>query len=376
MNMLTHLSTSTPASEISSAGFDDGTQPNETLTIDDIMKNSPVAELLGLKKDALPEDGEAEEVQDKPAEDSTDEDADESQKDDDEGAKGVDEEKEEVGDEDSTPESELPNEDEIDWTYKIPMTIDGQLQYKTLEEVRKGYATDQHLTSKGRQLAERQKADDAERQTKLDELVRLGTVFHEDMTSEENRLTSEYQKLTAKIDTAKENDDSYAAREAKEERDSVQEKYWKIRNSREERTKAVVGKIQEHQVKAQQELLKTYGEQIQILIPDYSDKVAKSVREFALKEGIPAVMLESIYDAKVVKFINDYRKLKTAKDTGEVKRKAVATVKSVPSKKGTPTSQRQAASNQATRSKVLAGQGSKQDENDFLKSISSISRKL
>jgi len=82
------------------------------------------------------------------------------------------------------------------------------------------------------------------------------------------------------------------------------------------------------------------------------------------------------YDPVIVKFINDYRKLKTAKETGEVKRKAVASVKSIPTKGGQPQSQRVREAEQTNRSKVLQGQGSKQDELDFLKRISSVSKKL
>jgi len=86
--------------------------------------------------------------------------------------------------------------------------------------------------------------------------------------------------------------------------------------------------------------------------------------------------LEAVYDPNVVKFINDYRKLKTAKETGEAKRKASPNVKSIPSKKGTSSSQKEKQAVNNNRSKVLTGQGSKQDELDFLKRISSVSKKL
>jgi hypothetical protein len=371
------LSTSTPASEISSSSFNDGeySDSNNAPSLDDIMKNSPVAELLGLNSD-LPEEDESENVQDKTTEDSTDEDVAESEKESDEEADKDKADEKEAGDEESTPESELPGEDDIDWTYKIPVKIDGELKYVTLEEARKGYATDQHLTSKGRQLAEEKKAIDTERTTKLNELVQLGTVLHEDLMAEETKLTADYQRLTAEIDKARDEGDTYAAREAKDAREAIQEKYWKVRNGREEKTKAIASKIQEQQTLVQQELLKQYSEKITTLIPDYSDKVAKSVREFAIKEGIPEGLLEQIYDPQVVKFINDYRKLKTAKDTGEAKRKIVQTVKSIPTKKGTPISQREQAQDKSSRAKVLSGQGSNQDQLDFLKRISSVSKKL
>lgn len=372
------LSTSTPASEISSASFDDGVgnSRDESVTLDDIMRNSPVAKLLGTQDD-LPNEGEIEGTQDENVEDSTDEATEESEKESSEGDTQESEDKDtNKDDEDSTPEGELPTEDDVDWTYKVPLKIDGELKYVTMEELRKGYATDQHLTSKGRQLADEKKAIDTERTTKLNELVQLGTVLHEDLMAEEIKLTADYQRLTAEIDKARDDGDTYAAREAKDAREAIQEKYWKVRNGREEKTKAIANKIQEQQTLAQQELLKQYSEKITTLIPDYSDKVAKSVREFAIKEGIPETLLEQIYDPQVVKFINDYRKLKTAKDTGEAKRKTVQTVKSIPTKKGTPISQREQAQEKSNRTKVLSGQGSNQDQLDFLKRISSVSKKL
>jgi len=371
---IAQLSTNTPASEISSADFnDDGSYSaqNEAASLDDILRNSPAAELLGLKE-SLPEEDEDVPVQDSESDDTPDDSEDKTS----EEESTDDSEDAQVEDDTSTPDSELPAEEDIDWEYKVPVTINGKTEHVTLEEIRKGYSTDQHLSNKGRELGELKKQIEEERATKLRELVEMGSVVHEELTAVETSLGAQYHKLTADIEKAREEGDTYTARELKEQREQVQENYWKARNSREEKTKAIVGKLQEQQMEQQQALLKAYEENITKLIPDYSEKVAKSVREFAIKEGIPESLLEAIYDPTVVKFINDYRKLKTAKETGEVKRKAVASVKSIPSKKGQPQSQRTKEADQATRGKVLSGQGSKQDELDFLKRISSVSKKL
>jgi hypothetical protein len=111
-------------------------------------------------------------------------------------------------------------------------------------------------------------------------------------------------------------------------------------------------------------------------VPEFSEKVAKSIREFALKEGIPETLLESVYDARVVKFINDYRKLKEAQAAGSAKRKVAPTAKSVPSKKGTPQNVKEQRQGDALRAKALSGSASKDEELDFLKRISSLSKKL
>jgi hypothetical protein len=371
------LSTSTPASEISSASFDDGSysETSAAASLDDIMKNSPVAKLLGLEG-SLPEEDEDVQTQDSESDDNVPEDSEDKNDTDEDDDKSTEEDKEEDTDDTSTPDSELPAEEDIDWEYKVPVTINGKTEHLSLEEIRKGYSTDQHLSSKGRELGELKKQIEQERTEKLQELVDMGNLVYEELTTVETTLGTEYHKLTAEIEKARGEGDTYTMRDLKEKREQAQEDYWKARNSREEKTKAIADKIQQQQVEKQQELLKAYGENITKLIPDYSEKVAKSVREFAIKEGIPEVMLESIYDPAIVKFINDYRKLKTAKDTGEVKRKAVASVKSIPTKSGQPSSQRAREADNSARGKVLSGQGSKQDELDFLKRISSVSKKL
>ena len=376
-----HLSTNTPASEISSKDFDDGYNSNdlEVKSLDDILRNSPAAELLGIKEESLPEEDEDVPSPDESSEEEAQEETDEESENDlDEEAESEESDEEDKDEDDkSTQDSEdLPSEEDIDWTYKVPVTVDGKTEYVTLEEIRKGYSTDKHLSQKGRELGELKKQLETERTEKLQEIVTLGQVIHEELTAVETDLAKEYHKLSQEIDKARDEGDTYTARELKEQREAVQEKYWKARNKREEQTKAVVEKIQAQQEQQRQELLKEYEDKIVDLIPDYSEKVAKSIREFALKEGIPEQMLDNIYDPTIVKFINDYRKLKTAKEKGAEKRKALPTVKSVPSKKGTPASQKQRDAESQTRAKVLSGAGTKQDELDFLKRISSVSKKL
>ncbi len=377
-----NLSTNTPASEISSKDFDDGSYSAdlEAKSLDDILRNSPAAALLGLpeKEESLPEEDESvpspddsseeQEVPETDEESETDLDEEEESKD--------SEEEQEAEDDTSTQDAELPSEDDIDWEYKVPVTVDGKTEYVTLEEIRKGYSTDKHLSQKGRELGELKKQIEQERTEKLQELVQIGQAVHQELTSVESGLATEYHKLSEQIEKAREEGDTYTARELKEQREAVQEKYWAARNKREASTKAVVEQIQAQQEEQRALLLKEYNEKIVDMIPDYSEKVAKSIREFALKEGVPEQLLDNIYDPTIVRFINDYRKLKTAKEKGEVKRKAVPSVKSVPTKKGIPASQKQKSAEQETRKKVLSGQGSSQDQLDFLKRISSVSKKL
>jgi len=253
---------------------------------------------------------------------------------------------------------------------------DGKTEYKTLDEIRKGFATDQHLSQKGRELGELKKQIEVERTTKLQELITIGAAINQDWTAQESSYVQQYQKLTADIDKAREDGDTYNARELKEQREAVQEEYWKVRNKREATLKGIKDKLVEDQAATTKKLLADYNTSIKTFIPDYSDKVADSVRKFAIKEGISEVLLNAIYDPAVVKFINDYRKLKTAKESGEVKRKALPPSKSVPLKKGATQETKKKVADASLRTKVLSGQADATTQQDFLKSISSISRKL
>ena len=381
---LEQLSTNTPASEISSKSFDDGSNSAdlEAKSLDDILRNSPAANLLGLpeQEESLPEEDDS-----VPSpEDSSEEEEEVPEETDDDAENDLDEEKEskdseeENADEDdtSTQNADLPTEDDIDWEYKVPVTVDGNTEYVTLEEIRKGYSTDKHLSQKGRELGELRKQIEQEKTEKLKEVIELGQIIQQELTATETSLAEEYHKLSRDIEQARDEGDSYSARELKEQREAVQEKYWKSRNKREEQAKAIGSQLQTQIESERQELLNSYNERITTLVPEYSEEVARSVREFAIKEGISEELLNSVYDPQIVKFINDYRKLKTAKDTGAVKRKAAPTVKSVPSKKGTPKAQKEKQAANVSRSKVLSGEGSRQDELDFLKRISSVSKKL
>jgi hypothetical protein len=382
LNTFEHLSTNTPASNVSSADFaarDDGMNGNELAVpnFDDILKNSPAAELLGLKKstESLPDDGEDVPTpddasdEDPDAEASADSDADEEAVDD---TAAEDEGKDE---EDST-QAELPKEDDIDWEYKVPVTINGKVEYKTLAEVRKGFATDQHLSQKGREIGELKKQIEQERDAKLQEIVQLGTVLHEEISAQEKTLETEYATVAAQIKKAREDGDTYTARELKDKQEEIQEQYWALRNKREERTKKVVEQLQSKQAEEQQKLIEQFQTDIKEVLPEFDEKLATSIRKFAIDEGVPEGLLDMIYSAKVVKFIDDYRRLKTAKDTGAVKRKAAPVAKSVPTRKGTPAVQKQQQAVKVSRERVLSGQAGEAEQMDFLKRISSVSRKL
>lgn len=377
---LPHLSTSTPASEISSESFarndGQGSSEADVPSMADILRNSPAAALLGMPtEESQPEDTEDALTQDDESEGTDPASEEESEN----TTESEETEAESTGEDDteSTQETaDLPAEEDIDWEYKVPVKVDGKEQYLTLEEIRKGYATSQHLSNEGRKLGEQRKEIEREKAEKLQELIQVGTVLHDELTVAENELQKEYNDLSRAIEKAREEGDTYTARELKEKREEIQEKYWQTRNTREERTAAVTKQWVAQQEEAKQQALSSFNVKIKEVIPDFNANVAKNIRDFALKEGLTEEMLGAIYDANIVKFINDYRKLKTARESGEAKRKATPMSKSVPTKNGVPQSKREAQTTAANRQKVLSGNGTKNDELDFIKRISQVSRKL
>lgn len=381
MSTVPNLSTRTDITESNPDVVDDGytNSESEAKSLDDILRNSPMADKLGLTEESLPEDDDSSDpTPDESSEEEVPEENDEESDDvDEEENEEEDSEEEDAGEDDtSTQDTDNPSEEDIDWEYKIPIKVDGKIEYVTLEEVRKGYSTDQHLSQKGRELGELKKQIEVERTEKLNELVQLGTSLHDTLTSEESKLASEYHRLNAELQKARDDGDTYTARELRDQVEDAQAKYWEVRNQRESQVKAVAEKLRQEQAQVQQTLLAKFQEDIPTLIPDFNEKVAKDIREFALNEGLPAELLDSVYDARVVKVLNDYRKLKTAKETGAEKRKAAPTKKSIPVKKGKSIDEVKAGKTKTTRAKVLTGEGSERDQLDFLKNISSISKKL
>lgn len=377
MSTVPDLSTRTDVNSV-----DDGytNSESEARSLDDILRHSPMRDRLGLDKDeeeSLPKEDDTDPTPDESSEEEVpEENEDTSEEVDEESTEEESEEDSDVEDDKSTQDTEQMSEEDIDWEYKIPIKVDGKIEYLTLEEVRKGYSTDQHLSQKGRELGELKKQLDTERTEKLNELVQLGTSLHDTLTSEETKLASEYHRLNAALQEARDNDDTYTARELREQVEEAQSKYWEKRNEREIKIKAVAEKLRDEQNQVKQTLLTKFQEDIPAFIPGFDEKVAKDIRTFALNEGLPEELLNQVFDARVVKFIDDYRKLKTAKDKGAEKRKAAPSKKSIPVKKGKSMDDIKATKTKSMREKVLTGAGSERDQLDFLRNISSVSKKL
>jgi len=346
-------------------GFNAGQQPQ---SFDDIpVPMGPMAKHLGIEID-LPEDDveldPEDSVDEVPAEDDTDEDDTLDQEDD-----TSEEEDSDEDDDESTQDTDLLSEEDIDWDYKVPVKIDGVEQHLTLEELRKGYATDQSLSKKGNKISEQRKEFETEQSTKLTELTGMATLLQEQLQQEENALASEYHDFDEKIKEARKEGNTYELSELKDQRETAQDAYWNARKKRESVAQAVQEKQQQQATLQQQEIANKFNNDIATLVPTFQDDAA-AIQKFALDEGIPQELMSFINDASVVKFIDDYRKLKQKITKGAVKRKASPKAKSAPIKKGPSRNSQQEKATTAVRNKVLTGTGSEADQIDFLKNLS------
>ncbi len=372
---------STPASEISSADFDSYSAGEAALpSLDAILRRSPVLQAAADRAESLPTDEEEEQGDTTQDDSSEDPDADGSSEETvgEEDDTPSDEDDDQGDDDQSTTEAAHFEEEQIDWAATVPVKIDGKVVKVSLGDLRKGYATDQHLSQKGREIGDLKKAAETERQTKLAEVIQLADVLNTELSATENAIAVQYGEVKKARDEAKKNGDTYAAREANERMRELQEEYAAAQQNRKEKLTKVASAYQKRVQDEQTALAKKYAEEAPVLIQGYTDEVAVKCRDFALKEGIPESLLESIYDARVVKFINDYRSLKEAVEKGASKRteKKAPTSKAVPVKKGAPPAVAAKKNQASLRATVLSGKGDVGQQLDFLKGISSISKKL
>jgi len=362
----------TASTQLDDAGLHAG---QDSQSIDDIpVPMGPMGEALGLtqpEEESLPEEDESDldsedsaEEEDVPEEDAADEDDTDDYEED---ANEDEEYEDDDDDEDSTQDDDLPLEEEVDWEYEVPVKIDGEIEYVSIGELRKGFATDQHLSKKGREVSELESQLKEEYSTKTAEVTELGATLAAQLQNDENVLAKEYHDLEAKIEKARDEGDTYELNDLKDKRETAQKKYWEARNKREGLVSAIKKQQQEQQQEHIDNLMAQFDEDIKELVPDFD---ADLVREFALSEGVPQEFLDFIMDARVVKFVDDYRKLKQKASKGSAKRKRAPKVKGVPTKRKLSKSKQAEQKSAALRESVLSGQGNEQSELEFLKSLS------
>ena len=338
-------------------------QTEEKLLADIIANSKFTNSEESLPTEQVPElDPEESDTQDPESEEAEDEEVEEE----------TNEEEVEAAEEDAVEETATQTEvyttDDLDLEAKVSIKIDGKDTEVSFSDLIKGYSTEQSLSKKGRELGDSRKKLEEEYNKKLEEIQQLGAASASILFSEEEKLSKEYHSIEEKINEARKENDTFKVNELKDEREQVQQSYWKARNQREQ----VVKDIKENSEKQFQENWKkqvdSFNTAITDIIPDYNEETAKQIRQFAIDEGITPEVIDVIVDPNVVKFVNDYRQLKQGVAKGSAKRKAVPT-KRVPTRNAKSSSQKKTQKVADLRSRALKANSSKADQDAFLKTL-------
>jgi len=356
------------------------TEQNESLPVSDDVPSSAgpsEQELLDAvlsKSDfiqneiPLPE----EEVEDEDSEAPVEEDPDDTDAavSDEESEEETEETTDEDGAEAPTQDTDVFSVDDLDLDAKVSVKIDGKQMDVSFADLLKGYQTDASLSKKGRELGEARKAIDEERIIKLEEINKMSDAAGAMLSMDEQKMAKKYHDIEAKIKEARDNGDTYELSELKDQREQAQQNYWTARNTRENLLKTV----EQQKVKANEdqfsEQMKVFQEKIPTLIPDFSEKVAVEIREFALEHGIADELLNAIVDPSVVKFIDDYRRLKKGITDGAAKRK-VTPSKKVPTKKPVAVNKKAVDKENMVKARAFKEGASNDDQMDYLRQYAS-----
>lgn len=349
--------------------------PTEDELLAAVMANSPIME----EAEPLPEEEEVPELDPEESEEVEEEDPTESEElvseDDDEEVEEVEEE--DAGEDDeSTQDTDVYSQDDLDLEAQVMVKIDGEETAVSFGDLIKGYATEQHLSKQGRELGEARKELEAEREEKIGQLDQITEAAAQLLGSAEQGLAKQYSDLEEKIESARKDGDTYELSELKDKREQVQKQYWNARRKREGLMEAVQKQREEVQAKQWNEQLEYFNENISTYIPDFDEKVALEIRDFAVSEGLSEEVLASIVDPVAVKMLDEYRRLKQNVKKGTAKRKNVPAKKAVPSKKAKPAAKKKQDAEAMVKARAFREDASQEDQMEFLKSFASKSLNL
>ena len=331
----------------------------------DIMANSEFTE--SLPDEQVPElDTE---------EDTEDPDVDESEVEEVEEEVETDEEETEAEDDTSTQESEVYSTEDLDLDAKVAIKIDGKETEVSFSDLIKGYSTEQHLSNKGRELGDARKQLDEEYETKFKEINSLGQASASILYREEQALAKEYHEIETLIEQARKDGDTYEVNELKDKREQSQKNYWQARSNREGLVKNVQSQVEQQTTKQWNEQLEHFSKAIPDMIPDFNEKTATAIREFAISEGIAPEILDTIVDPVIVKFVDDYRRLKQGVTKGTAKRKATV-VKKAPIRKSKTKTQKTIDKESKIRNRAFSEDSSNDDQMEFLRGLANKSLNL
>jgi len=368
---------------ISSADFDDGGSGGDVGGGFDlaayVRNSSPVMAQAQAQMDAEARGGAVEKPQtlEEYNEEADDQEAPEDAQDqsDEVPELGADEEVEET--ESSEEATAEVGSDDVDWEFALPVVTgkddDGKdvVAKMTLGELRDLAIKKSEIEAREAALEGAEGEVGTKQQEAMADLFTLGQALHGELMAAENAIASKYGEAKKAMEAAKSTGDTFTAREKREEMQELQEQYWLARNNREGKLRSVIETVQAQEAKNKETLAKKFAQDAKKLLPGFDKKMATAMREFAIKEGLPAELLDQIYDARIVKFINDYRVLRQRLESGQKVRTKNPPVKRTPLKTGvsaTP-AKREQVQKANLRSKVLSGAGSAEEQHAFLKGM-------
>tara|TARA_R100001594_G_scaffold59529_3_gene93470 strand:+ start:417 stop:1520 length:1104 start_codon:yes stop_codon:yes gene_type:complete len=340
-----------------------GGQTEEKLLADIISNSQFVKNEESLPTEQVPKlDPEESDTQDPESEEAESEEVEEE----------TNEEEVEATEEDAAEEAatqpEVFTTDDLDLDAKVSVKIDGKDTEVSFNDLIKGYSTEQSLSKKGRELGDQRKNLEEEYNKRLEEVRQLGSASAAVLYSEEQALSKKYHDLEAQIDEARKENDTYKMGELKDEREQAQQAYWKARNQRESVVKNIQANNQKQMKENWDKQIKHFNDSINELIPDYNESTATSIREFAISEGMKPEVIDMITDPAIVKFVDDFRRLKQGVTKGTAKRKAVP-AKRIPTRKAKSVNEKKNQKAADLRTRALRSNSSKSDQDAFLKTL-------
>ena len=336
------------------------TSQTEEALLADIIRNSDFV-------DTLPD----EQVPQLDAEESDEEDPEESDETDNvDEEEEVETEEEETADADdeSTQESDVYTPDDLDLEAQVLVKIDGEEVAVSFSDLIKGYSTEQHLSNEGRKLGDARKEMEAEYESKVGEINNMAQASAAILYSSEEQFSKEYHDIEKAIEKAREEGDTYEVNELKDRREQAQKNYWGARNQREKIVEGVQKQTEAQQAKAWQEQIEYFNNAIPDMIPDFNQDTAMAIREFAIGEGIAPELLDTVADPVLIKFVDDYRRLKQGVSKGAAKRKTKA-VKKAPIRKAKTRTQKEVDAQTRIRQRALSEDASQDDQMAFLRGL-------
>jgi len=351
-------------------GDDNLSLPDIDAALDDILGNSEIlsqaaGESTQEEYEDTADDAEDDDdlVDDESGDEEDEADGDESA--DDEDADGDDEEStEDDDDEDSDDEA-----DEIDWEFTVPVKVDGEESEVDLKELVKGYQTSQHLSKKGRELANERNEFEEAKGVEMNKVAETARLLTAQTMVHETELATEYKELGEGLKAAKKSKDSYEAEQLQEKMEEVQIEYWKARKTRERIAEAVQAQESNSlQAKFAKNVAK-FNEEIGDFVPDFNEERATELREFAISKGISEDILATLSDARVIGALNEFMELSKKVSKGSAKRKAAPKRRPTSTKKAKPASVKKKQKSQAVSKRIQEGKATEEDLEQSLDDI-------